>query len=165
VATGLIMGANGKLLPRVCAHCGAKETLTTGDARRSGWTLWSGSAYCPRCPEAAAIEAKTQAARMVNKVLAAPFGRVVFVEAIKHPAVYVGNEKVVVECIACGDVGRAPNMHEDGWHPSIHWHVTEENKRALREQRIPIPLCPGMKLPGKVIKVELPMMLGIPEAG
>lgn len=158
------MGANGKLLPRVCAHCGVKDTLTTGDARRAGWTLWSGGAYCPKCPEAAALEAKTQAARVVN-VLAAPFGRVVFVEATVHPAVYVGNERVVVECTVCGDTGRSPNMYPDGWHPGIHWHVTPENKRALRELKIPIPLCPGMKTPGKVIKVEIPTVLNVPEAG
>jgi len=129
------MGRHGLTLPRVCAGCGKREMLSTAAARTAGWKLWEGGGFCKRCRE---LDDKKEDSIAKREPL--PFDA---------PEIFV--QEVTVECDECHANFHSTNEHVDGFRPGIHWLVTEENKRKLREEKQPIPLCPGVRRAGKVI--------------
>lgn len=120
----------------LCVDCGARDELGARNAAKLGWLLWPGGGRCPTCEKKRAPRAiESQAA-----AVAAGFPRPPTIRLVK-----------VVRCSACDREFEAENEHTDGWWPSLHWIVTEETKRALREDRKPIPLCPGIKKAGVLV--------------
>lgn len=101
--------------------------LGVPDAARAGWELWPGGGRCPKCRKEIAGHLPVDAPAVIQK------------------------RDVVVRCSHCGKEPLRAHEMENGWHPTFHWLTTEENKKALREKRIPIPLCPGIKKAGVVI--------------
>lgn len=129
------MGRRAKLYEMVCVDCGLRDSMDRQRADRSGWDLWLGAGRCPQCVEKK--DAATPAPLPSN-----------------YPQVPSGPPReVFVQCAGCGKTFESLE-YEDGHRPTIHWLTTEENKRKLREDKIPIPLCPGLKLAGVVVTGE-----------
>lgn len=122
------MGRKPKLREIVCVRCGARAELWPPAAERSGWDLWLGGGTCPACkgPEKPP----------------APF---------PHPQPAPAGP-TFVRCSSCG---REPllgiEITTGEFRPTFHWLTTEENKRKLREERIPIPMCRGVRQAGVVV--------------
>lgn len=116
-------------LVQVCVDCGARAQLGAMQAQRAGWKLWIGGGWCPKCYP-----------KHEPKIAAPPPAKI---------------DPVYVRCSACRKAPiRGIEMTPDEYWPTFHWLATEENKRALREDKKPIPLCPGIHKPGIVVKVE-----------
>lgn len=109
----------------VCCDCGGKMDATVPKAKRAGWELWLGGARCKACREKSGVHVDPPLRR---------------------------REEIVIECSECSRVIRGGVEYEDGFRPTFHWLVTPDNKRRLREERVPIPLCPGMKRAGRVVE-------------
>lgn len=110
----------------ICFHCGAKQELSVAQAKRAGWDLWSGGGCCKAC------RGDEPASDIVVEM--AP----------------LSVQKVFVLCSECGGVFGA-HEYADGHRPGFHWLTTDENKRRLREERVPIPLCPGYRRSGEIV--------------
>ncbi len=113
----------------VCSSpgCSSRISATVPQAKRQGWELYTGGARCAAC--------RGEATRKDLVIEAAP----------------VLARKVYVACVECGAVFESTQEYDDGWRPAIHWLTTEENKRRLREERVPIPLCPGFRKGGELV--------------
>lgn len=117
----------------VCVGCGMRIGATIPQAKRHGWRLWVGGARCKTCSEKLPNGEQSHAAPI--------------------PAPTPPRADVVVECDECHKpISGGALEYEDGVHPGLHWLFTDENKRRLREEKKPIPMCPGMKRPGRVVE-------------
>lgn len=111
----------------VCVACGTRIESTAGAARKLGWALWDGGGRCPKCENA------REAAE---------------VRAIPAP---VDRQRADVECSSCGKRSTGTEIEPGVFWPTIHWLTTDANKRRLREEKHPIPMCPGSRLPGRLV--------------
>lgn len=115
----------------VCVDCGARREMSVPDAKREMWDLWPGGGRCRAC-------------RAKTNVAFAPLPDVTQSIVL---------ERMIVRCTHCGREIEASNEFDNGWRPNVHWLTTEENKRALRESKTQIPLCPGREVGGEVIRI------------
>lgn len=126
----------------VCVGCGMRIDATIPQAKRHGWKLWVGGARCKTCGEKLSD----------GEPAPAPTGtKLANILASEDAAARARRRNLRVECDECGKIISGLD-YEDGAHPGIHWTITEETRRALRERKVPLPLCVGMRRTGRVVR-------------
>lgn len=119
-------------LTMVCVECAARlEGTTPNKARKEGWVVWEGGARCSFC------DRKREHKLAVDRIMTTPELRY-----------------VRVICASCGVEIGGKEITPGVYWPKWHWLTNEENKRRLREEKRPVPLCPGVKMPALLTRAD-----------
>src|SRR3954466_12132316 len=97
----------------ICVDCCMRLVdLTPNKARKLGWILWDGGGRCAKC------ERKRDEAA---------------VELNAKPALATLRRDVTVVCSSCHKQLSGFEMTPNVFWPKIHWLVTDENRRRLKD--------------------------------